>query len=120
MSRAVEYGEAAIGYSGLTRLQQPSIKALAKTKPNVNYRPTRPPRFIQIDGRFIQIVALYNSVTDDQSGDHGRYVEQYSHRLISIIVASSKPGDTTGRQHVADRLLNICHQRLEFHPKPSV
>jgi hypothetical protein len=58
MSRAVEYGEAAIGYSGLTRLQQPSIKALAKTKPNVNYRPTRPPRFIQIDGRFIQIVAL--------------------------------------------------------------
>jgi hypothetical protein len=55
---AVEYGEAAIGYSGLTRLQQPSIKALAKTKPNVNYRPTRPPRFIQIDGRFIQIVAL--------------------------------------------------------------
>lgn len=59
MSRAVEYGEAAIGYSGLTRLQQPSIKALAKTKPNVNYRPTRPPRFIQIDGRFIQIVALY-------------------------------------------------------------
>jgi hypothetical protein len=62
MSRAVEYGEAAIGYSGLTRLQQPSIKGLAKTKPNVNYRPTRPPRFIQIDGRFIQIVALYSTL----------------------------------------------------------
>jgi hypothetical protein len=58
MLRAVEHGEAAIGYSGLSHLQQPSIKALAKTKPNVNYRPTRPPRFIQIDGRFIQIVAL--------------------------------------------------------------
>jgi hypothetical protein len=44
MSRAVEHGEAAIGE--LTSLQQPSIKALAKTKTNVNYRPTRPPRLI--------------------------------------------------------------------------